>query len=114
MNILFLISGNKVVDYVQTKTQSAPRLLVYINGVQVDITGILFLILDSGIDREFLDALPDESRQEISAQDVRDQQIVTMTNDIRANISADFMMHYLMMKRRIKRRIKSTRQRMSS
>ena len=38
-----------------------------------------------------MDALPDELRQEILAQHVRDQQIATRTNDIPANISADFL-----------------------
>ena len=53
---------------------------VYINGAKVDIKGILILILDSGIDLEFLDALPDELRLDVLAQYVRDQQNADSAN----------------------------------
>ncbi|KAJ3416767.1 hypothetical protein HDV05_000141 [Chytridiales sp. JEL 0842] len=57
-------------DSMETETQQTeadrPRVIVELNGQQVDIT-------DSGIDPEFLAALPDDLREEVINQHLREQ-----------------------------------------
>jgi len=64
-------------------TQSA-RIMVTINGTQVDIT-------DTGIDPEFLEALPDEMREEVLAQHLREQRLTREQPPAESQISSEFL-----------------------
>ncbi|KAG5715219.1 E3 ubiquitin-protein ligase ptr1 [Termitomyces sp. T112] len=56
-----------VADHVGTSADASPsRVMVLIHGSTVDIT-------DTGIDPTFLEALPDDMREEVLSQHVRDQ-----------------------------------------
>ncbi|XP_006461106.1 hypothetical protein AGABI2DRAFT_204611 [Agaricus bisporus var. bisporus H97] len=65
---------------------SAPqqRITVVIHGSQVDIT-------DTGIDPTFLEALPDDMREEVLNQHVRDQRAATVERPPDSQISAEFL-----------------------
>ena len=60
------------------------RTTVTIHGREVDIS-------DSGIDVEFLEALPDDMRQEIVEQHLRDRQTATLTASASSNIAPEFL-----------------------
>ncbi len=65
-------------------TSTGPRTTVTVRGRQVDIT-------DSGIDIEFLEALPDEMREEIIEQHLRDQQAAALTAEGNSSIAPEFL-----------------------
>ncbi|KAH9963908.1 hypothetical protein BC827DRAFT_99895 [Russula dissimulans] len=60
------------------------RITVMIRGSPVDIT-------DTGIDPTFLEALPDEMREEVVNQHIRDQQAARMERPADSQISAEFL-----------------------
>ncbi|KAJ3180597.1 hypothetical protein HDU85_004001 [Gaertneriomyces sp. JEL0708] len=60
------------------------RVVVMVNGAPVDITG-------SGIDVEFLEALPDDLRQEVISEHFREQQRSRETPVDSSNISSEFL-----------------------
>jgi E3 ubiquitin-protein ligase HUWE1 len=60
------------------------RITVTIHGSQVDIT-------DTGIDPTFLEALPDDMREEVLNQHVRDQRAATVERPADSQISAEFL-----------------------
>ena len=60
------------------------RITVMIHGNPVDIT-------DTGIDPTFLEALPDEMREEVVNQHIRDQQAARMERPSDSQISAEFL-----------------------
>ncbi|KAI8810926.1 hypothetical protein BJ742DRAFT_675473 [Cladochytrium replicatum] len=64
--------------------QREERVVVMVNGREVDITG-------SGIDPTFLEALPDDLRQEVISQHAREQQRVLNQNPAQAPISTEFL-----------------------
>ena len=63
---------------------SSERITVVIHGSPVDIT-------DTGIDPTFLEALPDEMREEVVNQHIRDQQAARMERPADSEISAEFL-----------------------
>lgn len=64
---------------------SAPaRVTVMIHGSEVDIT-------DTGIDPTFLEALPDEMREEVLSQHFRDQRAAQIERPADSQISAEFL-----------------------
>ncbi|KAH8107868.1 hypothetical protein BXZ70DRAFT_1014411, partial [Cristinia sonorae] len=64
---------------------SAPeRITVMIHGSEVDIT-------DTGIDPTFLEALPDDMREEVLNQHVRDQRAARVERPADSQISAEFL-----------------------
>ncbi|KAI8808083.1 hypothetical protein BJ742DRAFT_290400 [Cladochytrium replicatum] len=65
-------------------TQHEERVVVMVNGREVDITG-------SGIDPTFLEALPDDLRQEVISQHAREQQRLLNQNPAQASISTEFL-----------------------
>ncbi len=67
-------------------SQAAPaeRITVLIHGSAVDIT-------DTGIDPTFLEALPDDMREEVLNQHVRDQQAARIERPPDSQISAEFL-----------------------
>jgi E3 ubiquitin-protein ligase HUWE1 len=60
------------------------RITVMIHGSPVDIT-------DTGIDPTFLEALPDDMREEVVNQHIRDQQAARMERPPDSQISAEFL-----------------------
>jgi E3 ubiquitin-protein ligase HUWE1 len=60
------------------------RITVMIHGSPVDIT-------DTGIDPTFLEALPDDMREEVVNQHIRDQQAARMERPSDSQISAEFL-----------------------
>jgi E3 ubiquitin-protein ligase HUWE1 len=60
------------------------RVTVMIHGSRVDIT-------DTGIDPTFLEALPDDMREEVVNQHIRDQQAARMERPPDSQISAEFL-----------------------
>jgi len=60
------------------------RITVVIHGSPVDIT-------DTGIDPTFLEALPDDMREEVVNQHIRDQQAARMERPPDSQISAEFL-----------------------
>lgn len=62
----------------------AERITVMIHGATVDIT-------DTGIDPTFLEALPDEMREEVLNQHVRDQRAAQVERPADSQISAEFL-----------------------
>jgi E3 ubiquitin-protein ligase HUWE1 len=60
------------------------RVTVMIHGSPVDIT-------DTGIDPTFLEALPDDMREEVVNQHIRDQQAARMERPADSQISAEFL-----------------------
>ena len=65
-------------------TASQPRMTVMIRGREVDIT-------ESGIDPEFLEALPDDMREEIVDQHLRERHASTLTAGQNSNIAPEFL-----------------------
>ena len=63
---------------------SSERTTVMIHGSPVDIT-------DTGIDPTFLEALPDDMREEVVNQHIRDQQAARMERPPDSQISAEFL-----------------------
>ncbi|ORY86772.1 hypothetical protein BCR37DRAFT_123533 [Protomyces lactucae-debilis] len=57
----------------QTSTSEAPRQFISIRGQNVDITGL-------GIDVEFLNALPEEMREEVLTQHIRERRAAAQEN----------------------------------
>ncbi|KAJ3224220.1 hypothetical protein HK099_000081 [Clydaea vesicula] len=72
-------------DTAESSAAAAPaeRVIVMVDGNPVDIT-------DFGIDKDFLEALPDEMRQEVLANHLREQR-ATQQTDIPDTISNDFL-----------------------
>ena len=73
-------------DIQASSSQAAPaeRITVLIHGSAVDIT-------DTGIDPTFLEALPDDMREEVLNQHVRDQQAARIERPPDSQISAEFL-----------------------
>lgn len=67
-----------------TSDQPSQRITVMIHGSAVDIT-------DTGIDPTFLEALPDDMREEVLNQHVRDQRAATVERPADSQISAEFL-----------------------
>lgn len=67
-----------------TSNQAPQRVTVMIHGSPVDIT-------DTGIDPTFLEALPDDMREEVLNQHVRDQRAATIERPADSQISAEFL-----------------------
>ncbi|KAF8625408.1 hypothetical protein AX15_005373 [Amanita polypyramis BW_CC] len=67
-----------------SQTAPAERITVLIHGSAVDIT-------DTGIDPTFLEALPDDMREEVLNQHVRDQQAARIERPPDSQISAEFL-----------------------
>jgi E3 ubiquitin-protein ligase HUWE1 len=67
-----------------TTTNREARITVMIHGSAVDIT-------DTGIDPTFLEALPDDMREEVLNQHVRDQQAARVERPPDSLISAEFL-----------------------
>lgn len=65
-------------------TLSSERVTVMIHGGEVDIT-------DMGIDPTFLDALPDDIREEVINQHVRDQRAARVERPAESQISSEFL-----------------------
>ncbi|KAF9566753.1 hypothetical protein CPC08DRAFT_814629 [Agrocybe pediades] len=65
-------------------TSSTERVTVMIHGSSVDIT-------DTGIDPTFLEALPDDMREEVLNQHVRDQQASRVERPPDSQISSEFL-----------------------
>ncbi|KAH9839447.1 uncharacterized protein C8Q71DRAFT_905985 [Rhodofomes roseus] len=65
-------------------TSTAQRVIVSIHGNPVDIT-------DTGIDPTFLEALPDDMREEVLNQHVRDQRAARVERPADSQISAEFL-----------------------
>lgn len=62
-----------------------PRVVVMVHGAAVDIT-------DTGIDPTFLEALPDEMREEVINQHLRErQQVQPVANPMESQISPEFL-----------------------
>lgn len=67
-----------------TSTNPPERVTVMIHGSAVDIT-------DTGIDPTFLEALPDDMREEVLNQHVRDQQAARIEQPPDSQISSEFL-----------------------
>lgn len=65
-------------------TSAPPRVTVMIHGSPVDIT-------DTGIDPTFLEALPDDMREEVINQHVRDQRAARVERPADSQISTEFL-----------------------
>ncbi|KIJ18752.1 hypothetical protein PAXINDRAFT_167299 [Paxillus involutus ATCC 200175] len=65
-------------------SQAAERVTVVIHGSEVDIT-------DMGIDPTFLEALPDDIREEVINQHVRDQRAARIERPADSQISTEFL-----------------------
>jgi E3 ubiquitin-protein ligase HUWE1 len=63
---------------------SAERVTIFIHGSPVDIT-------DTGIDPTFLEALPDDMREEVINQHVRDQRAARVERPADSQISSEFL-----------------------
>ena len=68
----------------EAPTPAQERVTVLIHGEPVDIT-------DTGIDPTFLEALPDEMREEVLNQHVRDQRAAQLERPADSQISAEFL-----------------------
>ena len=69
----------------EASSSSAPeRVTVIINGNPVDIT-------DTGIDPTFLEALPDDMREEVLNQHIRDQRAARVERPVDSQISPEFL-----------------------
>lgn len=74
-----------IADQVVPGTSTAPeRVTVMIHGSPVDIT-------DTGIDPTFLEALPDDMREEVLNQHVRDQRAARVERPADSQISSEFL-----------------------
>ena len=62
----------------------APRATVMIRGREMDITGM-------DIDPGFLEALPEELREEVLTQHIRERRAAAATNDQPSEISRQFL-----------------------
>ncbi|EJD02952.1 uncharacterized protein FOMMEDRAFT_107991 [Fomitiporia mediterranea MF3/22] len=74
---------------VQSEPEAGPsaapeRVTITINGNEVDIT-------DTGIDPTFLEALPDDMREEVLNQHLREQRPTQVAPPVESQISADFL-----------------------
>ncbi|KXN90585.1 E3 ubiquitin-protein ligase ptr1, partial [Leucoagaricus sp. SymC.cos] len=67
-----------------TSSQPPQRITVLIHGSAVDIT-------DTGIDPTFLEALPDDMREEVLNEHVRDQRAATIERPADSQISTEFL-----------------------
>lgn len=67
------------------------RQIVMVDGNEVDITGISFLTSGSGIDITFLEALPDDLRQEVINQHMREQNFITLDPTGALNLNPEFL-----------------------
>ncbi|KAF9227402.1 hypothetical protein BS17DRAFT_727628 [Gyrodon lividus] len=65
-------------------SQATERVTVVIHGSEVDIT-------DMGIDPTFLEALPDDIREEVINQHVRDQRAARIERPVDSQISTEFL-----------------------
>ncbi|KDN52289.1 DUF913-domain-containing protein [Tilletiaria anomala UBC 951] len=65
-------------------SSTTQRITVMIHGREVDIT-------DSGIDVEFLEALPDDMREEIVEQHLRERQAASLTSGQNTSIAPEFL-----------------------
>ncbi|KIJ61312.1 hypothetical protein HYDPIDRAFT_31398 [Hydnomerulius pinastri MD-312] len=65
-------------------SQAPERVTVMIHGSEVDIT-------DMGIDPTFLEALPDDIREEVINQHVRDQRAARVERPVDSQISSEFL-----------------------
>lgn len=65
-------------------SQPAARVVVRVNGADIDIT-------DTGIDPEFLEALPDDMREEVLNQHFRERAIAQQQIPADSHISAEFL-----------------------
>ncbi|EJD34111.1 hypothetical protein AURDEDRAFT_109329 [Auricularia subglabra TFB-10046 SS5] len=65
-------------------SQPAPRVIVRVNGAEIDIT-------DTSIDPEFLEALPDDMREEVLNQHFRERAIAQQQIPADSHISAEFL-----------------------
>ncbi|KAJ3553249.1 hypothetical protein NM688_g3714 [Phlebia brevispora] len=78
-------SGDEPSDEQIAGTSTAPeRVTVMIHGNPVDIT-------DTGIDPTFLEALPDEMREEVLNQHIRDQRAARVERPVDSQISPEFL-----------------------
>ncbi|KAI0051234.1 hypothetical protein FA95DRAFT_1602906 [Auriscalpium vulgare] len=69
----------------ESSTSNAPeRVVVIIHGSPVDIT-------DTGIDPTFLEALPDDMREEVVNQHIRDQRAARVERPADSQISSEFL-----------------------
>ncbi|KAK0461087.1 uncharacterized protein EV420DRAFT_1746494 [Desarmillaria tabescens] len=71
-------------DASSSQVEAPARVTVLINGSVVDIT-------DTGIDPTFLEALPDDMREEVLNQHVRDQRAARIERPPDSQISAEFL-----------------------
>ncbi|PBK91673.1 hypothetical protein ARMGADRAFT_968529 [Armillaria gallica] len=71
-------------DASSSQAEAPARVTVLINGNVVDIT-------DTGIDPTFLEALPDDMREEVLNQHVRDQRAARIERPPDSQISAEFL-----------------------
>jgi E3 ubiquitin-protein ligase HUWE1 len=80
------VSAGGEVGEVPGSSQAAPseRVTVMIHGSEVDIT-------DMGIDPTFLEALPDDIREEVINQHVRDQRAARVERPADSQISSEFL-----------------------
>jgi len=69
---------------VLSSSQPSQRVTVMIHGSPVDIT-------DTGIDPTFLEALPDDMREEVLNQHVRDQRAARVERPVDSQISTEFL-----------------------
>ena len=67
-----------------SSSQPSQRVTVMIHGSPVDIT-------DTGIDPTFLEALPDDMREEVLNQHVRDQRAARVERPVDSQISTEFL-----------------------
>ena len=80
-------NGPDTAESSNRQEEAAPaqeRITVMIHGAPVDIT-------DTGIDPTFLEALPDEMREEVLNQHVRDQRAAQLERPADSAISAEFL-----------------------
>jgi E3 ubiquitin-protein ligase HUWE1 len=68
----------------ETESRPPERITVMIHGNEVDIT-------DTGIDPTFLEALPDDMREEVLNQHVREQRAARIERPADSQISAEFL-----------------------
>lgn len=79
------VAGSSAEGQGEASTSAAPeRVTVLIHGNPVDIT-------DTGIDPTFLEALPDDMREEVVNQHIRDQRAARVERPADSQISAEFL-----------------------
>ncbi|KZV69516.1 hypothetical protein PENSPDRAFT_753267 [Peniophora sp. CONT] len=79
------VAGSSAEGQAEASTSAAPeRVTVMIHGNAVDIT-------DTGIDPTFLEALPDDMREEVVNQHIRDQRAARVERPADSQISAEFL-----------------------